>query len=130
MVLRLDHVQLAMPERKEAEARAFYVDILGFVEIEKPQPLVSRGGCWFRAGAVNLHLGAEADFRPAKKAHPAFEVEDIKAVAERLEARGLELTWDDLLLPRMDRFYVSDVFGNRLELLEYLGATVADNAKV
>jgi len=79
--------------------------------------LAARGGCWFRAGAVQLHLGIEADFRPARKAHPGLRVTDIEAYAVRLEAHGVAVTWDDHL-PGQLRFYADDPVGNRLEFLE------------
>ena len=117
MFVRLDHVQLAMPARKEAEARRFYGEVLGFGEVEKPETLKARGGCWFELGEVVVHLGVDKEFRPAKKAHPAFEVEDLARLAERLEAH-ISLTWDDLLAPQIKRFYAHDPFGNRLEFLQ------------
>jgi catechol 2,3-dioxygenase-like lactoylglutathione lyase family enzyme len=77
-ILSIDHVQLAMPPGGEEKARNFYQKILGFEEIEKPEPLRSRGGCWFKSGSAELHLGVEEDFRASKKAHPAFRVEDLE----------------------------------------------------
>ncbi len=116
MLTYLDHLQLAMPPGQEAAARAFYEGLLGFREVAKPAALASRGGCWFE-GPVALHLGVEADFRPAKKAHPAFRVNDLDALAARLERAGHGVLWDDAL-PSERRFYTSDPFGNRLEFLE------------
>jgi catechol 2,3-dioxygenase-like lactoylglutathione lyase family enzyme len=117
MLQAIDHVQLAMPTGAEAVARAFYVDLLGLTEIPKPVPLQKRGGCWFAQGAVVIHLGVEADFRPARKAHPAFQVTDLAALAMRLQAGDVAITWDDALLPAVRRFYAADFFGNRLEFL-------------
>ena len=114
-LIALDHLQLAMPEGGEADARAFYAELLGFREVPKPAPLADRGGCWFR-GPLELHLGVEEDFRPAKKAHPAFRVADLNALAARLEAAGHALLWDDAL-PGVRRCYAHDPFGNRLEFL-------------
>ena len=79
-IVRLDHVQLAMPPGREAEAEAFYSGLLGLVRRPKPEPLASRGGCWFGAGPVAVHLGVEEDFRPARKAHPALVVRDLPAL--------------------------------------------------
>jgi hypothetical protein len=89
-------------------------------EIPKPPVLAARGGCWFQAGAVQLHLGAEEDFRPARKAHPGLRVTGIEAYAARLAARGAPVTWDDNL-PGHLRFYSEDPVGNRLEFLEPAG---------
>jgi catechol 2,3-dioxygenase-like lactoylglutathione lyase family enzyme len=110
----LDHVQLAMPAGAEDEARAFYVGVLGLVEQPKPPQLAVRGGCWFEDGPVKLHLGVEDDFRPARKAHPAVLVADLRAfVAER----GLEVRWSDEI-PGTVRCHLDDPFGNRIELVE------------
>ncbi|SOD86013.1 VOC family protein [Streptomyces sp. Ag109_G2-15] len=117
MLAAVDHVQLAAPPRSEDTLRAYYVDVLGMTEIPKPPVLAARGGCWFQAGPVQLHLGIEKDFRPAKKAHPGLRVTDIEAYAARLAARGAPVTWDDNL-PGHLRFYSEDPVGNRLEFLE------------
>jgi catechol 2,3-dioxygenase-like lactoylglutathione lyase family enzyme len=114
--LALDHLQLAMPRGREAEARAFYGDILGLKELTKPPNLAVRGGVWFMLGNQQLHLGVEQDFRPAKKAHPAFLTEDIEDLRGRLQNKGFA-PYEDEPLAGYDRFYVADPFGNRLEFL-------------
>ena len=117
MLAAVDHVQLAAPPGSEDLLRAYYVDVLGMTEIPKPPVLAARGGCWFQAGAVQLHLGIEEDFRPARKAHPGLRVSAIEAYAARLAWRGAAVTWDDDL-PGHRRFYSEDPVGNRLEFLE------------
>jgi catechol 2,3-dioxygenase-like lactoylglutathione lyase family enzyme len=114
-IMGIDHVQVAAPPRCEPEARAFYAGLLGLPEIPKPEPLAARGGCWFRAGAQELHVGVEEPFAPARKAHPGFVVDGIEEVAARLEAAGIAVVWADPL-PEARRFHVADPFGNRLEL--------------
>jgi len=117
MTLRtLDHIQLAMPRGRETEARAFYSALLGLPEVAKPPELAKRGGAWFERGALRVHLGVEEDFRPARKAHPAFVVDDLAALAERLKAAGYPVTPDDQGDPR-PRFFTADPFGNRIELI-------------
>ena len=116
MITRLDHVQLAMPAGQEAKARAFFGSLLKMEEEQKPEPLARRGGCWFRSGRVLLHLGVEKDFNPQKKAHPAFCVRDIDALAKQLIAAGHPVTWD-AALPSRRRFFTADPFGNRIELM-------------
>ncbi|MDT0346978.1 VOC family protein [Streptomyces litchfieldiae] len=116
MITGLDHVQLAMPPGAEETARAFYGGVLGMAERPKPPGLADRGGCWFAAGGCVLHLGVEAGFRPARKAHPGILVTGIDAFAARLEAAGAPVTWDDHL-PGHRRFHSADPFGNRLEFL-------------
>ena len=88
-IVRLDHVQLAMPPGREAEAEAFYSGLLGLTRVPKPEPLAARGGCWFDDGAVAVHLGVEEDFRPARKAHPALVVRDLPALEAALRAAGV-----------------------------------------
>jgi catechol 2,3-dioxygenase-like lactoylglutathione lyase family enzyme len=113
----VDHVQLAAPPGSEDALRAYYGDVLGMTEIPKPPVLAARGGCWFAAGAVQLHLGVESDFRPARKAHPGLRVTGIEAYARRLEKLGAKVVWDENL-PGHKRFYSEDPVGNRLEFLE------------
>jgi catechol 2,3-dioxygenase-like lactoylglutathione lyase family enzyme len=115
-IVGIDHVQLAMPAGREDEAREFYARLLGIPEKAKPPELAKRGGAWFESDGVRLHLGVEADFRPARKAHPALLVRDLQALVERLRQAGVEVV-DDALAGH-HRVYVSDPFGNRLELLE------------
>jgi catechol 2,3-dioxygenase-like lactoylglutathione lyase family enzyme len=115
-IVRLDHVQLAMPPGREAEAEAFYSGVLGLARVPKPAPLAVRGGCWFRHADVAVHLGVEEDFRPARKAHPAFVVEDLAALEAVCAAAGVAVR------PNPDRApgqgaYVDDPFGNRIELI-------------
>jgi catechol 2,3-dioxygenase-like lactoylglutathione lyase family enzyme len=116
-LLQLDHIQLAMPEGGEEAARGFYDGLLGLSEVEKPDNLKKRGGCWFEKGAIKVHLGVEKDFRPARKAHPAFLVEDLAALVARLEQAGVAARRDEPL-PGYDRVHVDDPFGNRIELME------------
>jgi len=115
----LHHVQLAIPPGGEDEARRFYRGALGLGEVEKPEPLRSRGGCWFRAadGSVELHLGVEDPFTPARKAHPAIVVTGLDELRARLEDAGIEIR-DDVQLEGHRRFHAFDPFGNRLEFLE------------
>lgn len=115
----LHHVQLAMPRGQEARARSFYGGTLGMTEVAKPPELEARGGAWFRAGDLELHLGVEEPFRPAKKAHPGILTDDLAAVAVALVAAGHEPEHDDDF-PGFRRFYVDDCFGNRLEFLSPL----------
>jgi catechol 2,3-dioxygenase-like lactoylglutathione lyase family enzyme len=115
-ILRLDHVQLAMPPRREEEAEAFYAGLLGFERVPKPEPLAARGGCWFVRGSTAVHLGVEDDFRPARKAHPAFVVRDLHALEAACTAAGVAVR------PNPDRppgrgAYLDDPFGNRIELI-------------
>lgn len=117
LIQGIDHVQLAMPPGGEDRARVFYGQVLGLAETAKPANLAGRGGCWFESETIKIHLGVEADFRAARKAHPAIRVLGLAALRERLEASGY-LPNTDEPLPGHHRFYVDDPFGNRLEFLE------------
>ncbi len=116
-VVALDHVQLAMPEGGEDTAEGFYSGVLGFERLAKPPSLAARGGCWFGRGGVQVHLGVEVDFRPAHKAHPALRVRGLDQLAAEIEACGHRFRWDDEL-PDVERGYVDDPFGNRIELID------------
>ena len=115
-MLRVDHVQIAIPPGAEAACRAFYVGVLGMTELAKPADLAGRGGLWLRSGEVEIHLGVEQDFRPARKAHPGIVVRDIDALGARVEAAGGAPTWDDAI-PGVRRFFTADPLGNRLEFI-------------
>lgn len=114
--MRIDHIQLTMPEGQEDEARRFYGRLLEMPEVPKPESVRARGGCWFRTTGCEVHLGVEASFRPQRKAHPAFSVPDLDALAGRLTAAGVDLDWNDLL-PGVRRFHAPDPFGNRIEFV-------------
>jgi catechol 2,3-dioxygenase-like lactoylglutathione lyase family enzyme len=115
-MLRLDHVQIAIPAGAEDACRRFYVGVLGMTELAKPPELARRGGLWVRSGEVEIHLGVEADFRPARKAHPGIVVADIDALAARLQAAGHAPAWDEAI-PGLRRFFTADPLGNRLEFI-------------
>jgi catechol 2,3-dioxygenase-like lactoylglutathione lyase family enzyme len=119
LVSDIDHVQLAGPVGCEAAARAFFGELLGLEEIEKPEPLRSRGGCWFRVGTRQLHIGIAESFMPATKAHPAFVVADAPAVMARLVRAGFVCAWAEQL-GTVRRFHAHDPWGNRLEFTEGL----------
>lgn len=112
----IDHVQLAAPPRSEDEARRFYGELLGMHEIPKPALLAQRGGVWFASGEVQIHIGIEQDFRPARKAHPALRCTDYEGLLSRLRAAGVEANEVDGI-PHVRRAHVQDPFGNRIELI-------------
>lgn len=116
-VLGLDHVQLAMPAGREQEARAFYGQLLGLQELTKPPELAGRGGAWFQCGELQLHLGVEKQFMPAKKAHPALRVMGLDGLSAVLVAAGWPVT-QDTTVPSIRRSFTEDPFGNRIELVE------------
>ena len=115
----IHHVQLAIPPDSEAKGRRFYGELVGMAELVKPPALAARGGCWFRSGGWEVHLGVETGFQPARKAHPGVLVQGIDELATRLTNAGVEMDWDDDF-PGHRRFYAHDPYGNRLEFLEPL----------
>ena len=113
----IDHVQIAMPPGGEEAARQFYRDLLGMAEIPKPTELAKRGGCWFESGEVQIHLGVEKDFHPAKKAHPALRCREYAAFRIRLSEASVNVSEVDDI-PGVRRCHIHDPFGNRIELIE------------
>lgn len=113
----IDHVMIAVPQHGEEQARWFYSHLLGLEELPKPDTLAGRGGLWLRTGSIELHLGIDPDFVPARKAHVAFQVADLAAIEQRLTLAGIVIK-PDANLPGFERFYVDDPFGNRIELLQ------------
>jgi len=116
-VRSIDHILIAMPPGREDEARAFYHSILGLTEKIKPRKLAARGGCWFENGSLQVHLGVENNFIPARKAHPAFIVDDLTSIVAKAEKAGLRVTEDEPI-EGCDRRHVDDPFGNRIELIQ------------
>lgn len=117
MIEELHHIQIAMPKGREGDARKFYCGVLGFSEVEKPNALRGRGGVWFQCQNVRFHLGVEEPFVPALKAHPGFRVNSLETTVAHLKAAGVDVR-TDIDLPDIKRIYISDPFGNRIELLE------------
>lgn len=126
--MMIHHVQIACPRGSEQTLRAYYVGVLGLAEKPKPPALAKRGGCWFVAPGtadgqpgIELHLGVEDDFRPARKAHPGLLWPELDGLAARVEAAGHPVRWANDELPGMRRFHTEDPHGNRLEFLAPLG---------
>lgn len=120
-ITRLDHIQLAMPKGQEEKARAFYDGLLGIPEVPKPPNLAVRGGCWFERGSLKIHLRIDPEFVSARKAHPAFIVEGLAELTETLTTAGVCIVEDEPLVG-YTRCYISDPFGNRIELMEQIAS--------
>ncbi|WP_174734622.1 VOC family protein [Mesobacillus harenae] len=116
---KIDHVQLAAPKGGEEQARHFFREILGFIEVEKPEELKKQGGAWFQAGSCQIHIGIEEPFLPAQKAHPALEIYGIAQLKTHLTSHNIEYI-EDGRLPGANRIYVNDPFGNRIEIMEWV----------
>ena len=115
MAARLDHVQVAIPVGGEDDARAFYGDLIGLAEIPKPEA-AGRGGCWFAIGEAQIHIGADPDFRAAKKAHVAIVVDDLAAMRGALTAAG-HVAVPGTVVRGRERFFTEDRHGNRVEVI-------------
>ncbi len=118
LVSSIVHVQVAIPEGGEDEARAFYGGLLGLTEVPKPSELAKRGGCWFKlpeGTCGQLHLGIDPDFRAARKAHVALLAADVAGLAERARSQGYEVAQEQA--DGTERVYICDPFGNRLEFM-------------
>jgi catechol 2,3-dioxygenase-like lactoylglutathione lyase family enzyme len=113
----IDHVQIAIPKGGEADARVFFGELLGLEELPKPADMAARGGCWFATSDRQIHLGVEADFRPAKKAHVALSTTGLDELRARLERAGYK-TQDDSDVDGRKRFFTHDPFGNRIEFMD------------
>ena len=116
-VVGIDHIQLAMPAGQEDEARRFYAGLLGLTEVAKPSHLIGRGGAWFENANVRIHLGVDADFRPAKKAHPGLVVSDLNGLVNILKTAGYQVSDGDAR-EEYQHAYAEDPFGNRIELIQ------------
>jgi hypothetical protein len=114
----IHHTQLACPPGSEDALRDYYIGVLGMTEKPKPPALAGRGGCWFVKNGIELHLGVEEEFRPARKAHPGLLWPALDELAGRLEDAGYPVRWaDPAEVPGFRRFHTDDVHGNRLEFL-------------
>jgi len=120
MIVGLHHAQITIPRGGEARARAFYCDVLGLRELEKPAALRDRGGLWLQVGDAQVHIGVEDGVeRAATKAHVAYEVTDLAAWRVRLQSAGIEVL-EGVSIPNQQRFEFRDPFGNRVEFLQHL----------
>lgn len=115
-IIAIDHVQLSMPVGEEQRAAEFYEGILGLKQVPKPEALAQRGGAWFENDLVKVHLGVEKDFCPARKAHPAFVIEDLRELIKLLNIKGYAVTPAEKM-GDIERVHVNDPFGNRIELM-------------
>lgn len=112
-----DHVNISFPRGRENEARDYYLGLLGMNEIPKPEPSANRGGAWFVAGNLSIHISPEDDFKPSKQAHMAIICDEYTALRAKLETNGYEIKDDDEL-EGVNRFFTFDIFGNRIELID------------
>lgn len=115
-VLGLDHMQIAIPAGSEPEAIEFYGGLLGLRQLPKPDEMAGRGGCWFQAGPIQIHLGVDPNFIAAKKAHPALIVSGVDALSNELRAAGHEVR-SGLTVNGVTQTFTDDPFGNRIELV-------------
>lgn len=117
-IRRIHHVQITIPAGEEAAARAFYCDVLGLAEMDKPESLRHRGGFWLQLGDLQVHVGTETGVdRFQTKAHIAYQVDDLDGWRTRLAAAGVRID-ESIVIPGYVRFECRDPFGNRIELIQ------------
>jgi catechol 2,3-dioxygenase-like lactoylglutathione lyase family enzyme len=115
--MRLSHVNITMPKGGEDAARAFYGGLLNLTEIPKPESIRNRGGVWFDADGLDVHVSIEeARTGPDAYRHFGLECADVEGLRKRLEAARVE-TEDGRPVP-WKRFFLRDPFGNRIEIHE------------
>lgn len=115
--MRLSHVNITMPPGAETTARTFYGKLLGLKEIPKPESIRSRGGVWFDADGLDVHVSVEENRSGADvRRHFGLECADVDKLRAQLETAGVK-TEDGRPAP-WKRFFVYDPFGNRIEIHE------------
>jgi catechol 2,3-dioxygenase-like lactoylglutathione lyase family enzyme len=115
--MHLSHINVTMSKGGEDVARAFYCGHLGLREILKPEPLRSRGGVWFDAGGLDIHLSVEESrFGADAQRHFGIECADVDGLRTKLKGAGVDT--DDGRPAPWKRFFVRDPFGNRIEIHE------------
>jgi catechol 2,3-dioxygenase-like lactoylglutathione lyase family enzyme len=120
--LEIDHVQIAIPKGGEDQARGFFGELLGLSELQKPPENAARRGCWFATADRQLHLGIDADFIAAQKAHVALRTDCLDELRARLERAGYH-TQNDSDVDGRRRFFTHDPFGNRMEFMDRIAAS-------
>jgi catechol 2,3-dioxygenase-like lactoylglutathione lyase family enzyme len=113
---RLDHVQICIPKGMENEARNFYTEIIGLIEIPKPEALIPNGGLWYQVADIQFHIGTENEINKSKR-HPAFEISNMEEARQYLVRHGVTIK-DEIQIPGQRRFSFIDPFDNRVELLQ------------
>jgi catechol 2,3-dioxygenase-like lactoylglutathione lyase family enzyme len=116
-LMKLSHINLGMPPGGEDIARSFYSGLLGLTEIPKPLPLKARGGVWFDAGGIDIHLSVENGRATADvQRHFGLSCDDVHDLRHRLIAASIAT--DDGRPAPWRRFFLHDPFGNRIEIHE------------
>jgi len=111
----IDHVQITVPRALEAACIAFYREIFAFPELPKPEELRARGGAWFQAGALQMHIGVDPEASPPSKRHICFLVSDLGAAKAEILSHGIALEGEGIA-EGLARFFIRDPAGNRIEI--------------
>jgi catechol 2,3-dioxygenase-like lactoylglutathione lyase family enzyme len=115
--MRLSHVNITIPKGAEDIARRFYGELLKLPEIPKPESIRNRGGVWFDAGGLDVHVSIEESRTgPDAYRHFGLECAEVDALRKHLELAGV--TTEDGRPAPWKRFFVRDPFGNRIEIHE------------
>lgn len=117
LITGLDHVLIEAPVGCEPTAREFFGAFLGLAELQKPEPLRAFGGVWFALpDGRQMHIGVTPDFVPRKKGHPALRCADLAVFRAHCDHHAVAYTPDQAA--GVPRLYLSDPFGNRLEIVQ------------
>lgn len=114
-IVGIDHVQIAVPRALEAECLRFYREVFAFPEIPKPEKLRGRGGAWFQAGSLQMHIGVDPEPSPRSKRHICFLVRDLAAAKADVVSRGVAIE-EESIAEGLARFFIRDPAGNRIEI--------------
>ena len=96
------------------EAQAFYIDILEFHQIQRPD--LGFNGAWLQIGDQQLHLLEVENHEAPKGQHFAFGVEDIQASRNYLIEKGIKVSNPNELDGVCLQCFFKDPSGNLLEL--------------
>ena len=97
--------------------RVFYVDVLGFGEIDRPD--LGIGGAWLQMGAQELHL-IELPLVDGSGPHFALAVDDLAEARAEVVAKGVEVSEIGTIEGVCLQAFLHDPAGNQIELNQRL----------
>ena len=112
-VTGLDHVTVTAPEELAVDVVAWYREVLGLEEVEKPEG-AGRGGGWLQAGEQQVHVSV-APQNPPEKAHLCLVVDDFEGAVAALRSANCHIE-QARTIPGRRRFFTRDPAGNRIEI--------------
>ncbi len=118
-IAAFDHI--AIEVRDLEAATDFYGRILGLSELSAPSAAVAQGIRWFALPEGKmLHLVHNPEAHSARVGHVALRVHDVEAWRQYLADAGIDDEPPTVqLYGAIERIFVRDPSGNRLELLKW-----------